>query len=276
MSRNARHEIIMNGIDSEAYIQRTLVLDNEFHPRHVHKLHKCYEKRLERTSQIAYANDYVIETITMLATQTQTLRYYQLTGPKQVASGHSQLCREEITDETLIGKLFLHVTKHLEGMESFLALVPGEEIKPAILPNFWGWNGAIGIIEEKQSSYILDLLGGTSVAFMENMAMSARYSKRNHIEPYNRYPLPAELNISHQPTSGEINPDPESLIYWVLFLRDGSVETVGSTEVAQYQYNPDELRTAIKLYINAYPQEGGAGYGLMLEIFDGNLIPLVD
>lgn len=273
MSRNARHEIIMNGIENDAYIQRTLVLDCMFQPRHVHKLHKNFEKRLERTSQIAYANDYVIESTLDLTTKIVTRKYFVLTGPVQVATGHPQLCREEISNHgdddwnEFFKSYHDTMEEYDQKMYDFLLYNDTNVIQPAMLPTFWGWNGAIGMIEEKQSSYIMDLLGGAPTVLIDTLAMEARYSKRNHIEPFNRLPLPSRLDSSHNPVSNEINPDPNSTIYWIIYLNDGKVDVVYEVDIDTYDYKPEETKTAIKLYTGAYAQEDGTSYGLMLEIF---------
>jgi hypothetical protein len=42
----------------------------------------------------------------------------------------------------------------------------------------------VGITEEKQSAYMIDLLGGAPVEYIEEIAFMAMYSKRQYIMPF--------------------------------------------------------------------------------------------
>ncbi len=278
MSKYARHETVMNGVNSEGKLQRTLVLDADLNPRHVFKLNKHYAERFERTSQFAYSGDYILETTASHDDHTFfgiRFKVYRLSGPCFVSNGRPQLYRveapehiERLGQELTNGKLkpfleFLMLDEHLNPIDKNPL-----EIN-AVLPEFLGWNGEVGITEEKQSAYIVDLLGGAPVEYIEDIATYAMYSKRQYIMPFEQQRVPESLNFHNNivPSPG-FTPRTDMEINWVVFYQNGGVEIVKDQTSAE-QVSLKHVTTALKLYIEPFATETNSQFGLVVEVYTG-------
>lgn len=280
MSKFARHEVVMNGVNTEGKLQRTLVLDSEFKPRHVFKLNRHYAKRFERTSQLAYAGDFIIETTATYDEQGFTqinLDVFRLSGPCSVANGRPQLFRVAASEQTIRQVKEALLTDELASMLNFLMLDRNFEVIQsdplninAVLPVCVGWNGVVGITEEKQSAYIIDLLGGVPVHYAEDIAVFAMYSKRQYIMPFETYELPEQLNFHNNiiPSPGFV-PRPNCEINWVVYFNNGGVAII-ENEGQAAEINMREVSTCIKLYLEPFADEEQGEYGLVVEVYSSN------
>lgn len=280
MSKFARHEVVMNGVNTEGKLQRTLVLDSEFKPRHVFKLNRHYAKRFERTSQLAYAGDFIIETTATYDEQGFTqinLDVFRLSGPCSVANGRPQLFRVAASEQTIRQVKEALLTDELASMLNFLMLDRNFEVIQsdplninAVLPVCVGWNGVVGITEEKQSAYIIDLLGGVPVHYAEDIAVFAMYSKRQYIMPFETYELPEQLNFHNNiiPSPGFV-PRPNCEINWVVYFNNGGVAIIENEQQAA-EINMREVSTCIKLYLEPFADEEQGEYGLVVEVYSSN------
>lgn len=280
MSKFARHEVVMNGVNTEGKLQRTLVLDSNFSPRHVFKLNRHYAKRFERTSQLAYAGDFIIETTATYDEQGFTqinLDVFRLSGPCSVANGRPQLFRVAANEQTIRQVKEALLTDELASMLNFLMLdrnfnvIQSDPLNiNAVLPTCVGWNGQVGITEEKQSAYIIDLLGGVPVHYAEDIAVFAMYSKRQYIMPFETYELPEQLNFHNNiVVSPGFVPRPNCEINWVVYFNNGSVAIIENEEQAA-EINMREVSTCIKLYLEPFADEEHGEYGLVVEVYSSN------
>lgn len=280
MSKFARHEVVMNGVNTEGKLQRTLVLDSNFSPRHVFKLNRHYAKRFERTSQLAYAGDFIIETTATYDEQGFTqinLDVFRLSGPCSVANGRPQLFRVAASEQTIRQVKEALLTDELASMLNFLMLDRNFDVIQsdplninAVLPTFVGWNGQVGITEEKQSAYIIDLLGGVPVHYVEDIAVFAMYSKRQYIMPFETYELPEQLNFHNNiVASPGFVPRPNCEINWVVYFNNGGVAIIENEEQAA-EINMREVSTCIKLYLEPFADEEHGEYGLVVEVYSSN------
>lgn len=280
MSKYARHEIVMNGVNTEGKLQRTLVLDANRNPRHVFKMNRHYAERFERTSQFAYAGDFVLETTAYYEEEVRTeteFKVYRLTGPCSNAGGRLQLFRIETPEHVDTFKASL-MKGGLEGFREFLLFdkdLSPLEVDPnavnAVLPEFLGWNGEVGITEEKQSAYVIDLLGGAPVEYIEEIATYAMYSKRQYIMPFDTYGIPQTFNFHNTiaPSPG-FTPRPDAPINWVLFHTNGGVEIIKTPEEAEH-VNRNSIATALKLYLEPFTTENGDNFGLVVEVYSNTM-----
>ena len=281
MSKHARHEIVMNGVNTEGKLQRTLVLDADMQPRHVFKMNRHYAERFERTSQFAYAGDYVLETTALYEEEKITtidFKVYRLSGPCRDAGGRLQLFRVETPENVALFRREL-TTGKLNGFLSFMLY--DEEFNPikadpntlnAVLPEFLGWNGEVGITEEKQSAYVIDLLGGAPVEYIEDVAFMAMYSKRHYIVPFEVYELPERLNFHNNiQGSAGFTPRPDAEINWVVFYSNGGVEIV-KNETEADAVNMKLVSTALKLYLEPFATETKTNFGLVVEVHSNSAV----
>jgi hypothetical protein len=256
MSKYARHEVVMNGVNTEGKLQRTLVLDAKNNPRHVFKMNRHYAERFERTSQFAYTGDFILETTALHDDEKITeldFKVYRLSGPCNGAGGRPQLFRVETPE--YIGVFRDQLIKgELKMFQEFMLV--NDQFKPravdpmtvnAVLPNFLGWDGEVGITEEKQSAYMIDLLGGAPVEYIEEIAFMAMYSKRQYIMPFETNGIPSTFNF-HNTISGSagFTPRNDAEINWVLFHLNGEVEVIRTQEEAD-AVNRNLVATALKL-----------------------------
>ena len=275
MSKYARHEIVMNGVNTEGKLQRTLVLDAELQPRHVFRLNKHYAKRYERTSQFAYSGDTILETTATFNEEKQwtswEFKVYRLSGPCSGAGGRLQLFRletpeylDKFTGELLDGEL----TKFREFMlMDVISNKTDPETIDGVLPTFLGWDGYVGITEEKQSAYIIDLLGGAPVSYTEYIATMAMYSKRAHIMPFETLAIPECLNFHNAiPATAGFTPRPDCEINWVAFHVNGLVEVITDQEQAD-NLNLNTTYALVKLYLEPFATETGENFGLVVESY---------
>ena len=278
MSKYARHEVVMNGVNTEGKLQRTLVLDANNNPRHVFKKNRHYAGRFERTSQFAYTGDFIIETTAVhddVKITELDFKVYRLSGPCSGAGGRPQLFRVETPE---YNELFRNQLMKGDLVEFREFMLVDEQFKPlavdpftvnAVLPNFLGWNGEVGITEEKQSAYMIDLLGGAPVDYIEDIACMAMYSKRQYIMPFETNGIPQMFNF-HNTISGSagFTPRNDAEINWVLFHLNGQVEVIKTQEEAD-SVNRNLVATALKLYLEPFATETGENFGLVVEVFSG-------
>lgn len=281
MSKYARHEIVMNGVNTEGKLQRTLVLDASHNPRHVFKMNRHYAERFERTSQFAYTGDYVLETTAFHDEEKITqvdFKVYRLSGPCSGAGGRLQLFRVETPEhiETFRKQLLEGTLKEfLEFMlldENFGPSNADPLTVNAVLPTFLGWNGEVGITEEKQSAYIIDLLGGAPMEYIEDVAFMAMYSKRQYIMPFESHGIPKTFNF-HNTIAGSagFTPRNDAEINWVIFYLNGGVEIVKTLEQAE-AINHKNVSTALKMYLEPFTTETGKNFGLVVEVYSSSSV----
>lgn len=279
MSKFTRHEIVMNGANLEGKLQRTLVLDSQLSPRHVFKLNKHFLKRLDRTSQMAYATDFLIESTADIKEGKLSgiaITVYRLSGPCSNAGGRPQLFRIEADREEADMVLRVLRTDEFKTFRQFLmvddSLDNPLDIDPektnAVLPTFLGWDGEIGITEEKQSAYVIDLLGGAPVHYAENIAFISIYSRRQFIMPFDTHEIPNELDFDPcvMTSTPGITLDPNPEINWVVFHVNGGVSIVENKEEA-LGISRQDIATALKLYIEPFLDEDKNRYGLLIEVY---------
>lgn len=281
MSKFARHEIVMNGINTEGNIQRTLVIDANKTLRHVFKLNKHYHVAMERTSQYAFAGDYSIETNIQLDENGEALGYsvdvFLLTGPCSTAQGRPQLFRVSVPNKV---KEEILATLKQSGMKDFRQFLLLDEnlqldhdldlVKTnAVLPSFLTWNGQVGVTEEKQAAYVIDLLGGAPVNYIETLAESAMYSRRQYIMPFDTLAMPKALNFE-QCNIGSVAGivmSPNHQVDWVIFHRTGGVSLIRNKDEAD-DIELADVSNALKIYIDPFITETGERYGLVVEVYE--------
>ena len=286
MAKFTRHEIVMNGANMEGKLQRTLVLDNQLSPRHVFKLNKHYLKRLERTSQMAYAADFLIESnVEVIDGKLTDVKFeiYRLTGPCSSAGGRPQLYRIPADDISINMIRNALKRKEFKVFREFL-LLDATLDKPldvladdtnAVLPKFIGWDGNVGITEEKQSAYVIDLLGGAPVYYAEEMAALSMYSRRQFIMPFETKTIPGSLDFNPIVLTGTpgITVVEDCSINWVIFHVGGGVSIIENYEDGKL-ISPGDISTALKLFIEPFIDENDERYGLYIEVYsDKTLSP---
>ena len=281
MSKFARHEIVMNGVNTEGKLQRTLVLDANFEPRHVFKMNRHYAERFERTSQFTFTGDFVLESTALHDEERITgieFKVYRLSGPCSGAGGRLQLFRVETPEHIESFRQMLKNGK-LKNFLEFLLF--DEDFNPikrnpysvnAVLPEFLGWDGEVGITEEKQSAYVIDLLGGAPVEYIEGIAYMAMYSKRQYIMPFETYGIPQAFNF-HNTVAGSagFTPHPDPEINWVIFYLNGGVEIIKTQEQAE-AVNRNNVSTALKLYLEPFITEANEKFGLVVEVYSNSAV----
>jgi hypothetical protein len=282
MSRFYRYEMIYNGQNEDTTIKRVLVLDADFNLRQISRFSKNYQPLLWRTSQMAYAGDIVIETIYNRLSNSLHLSFFKVEPAKALTRPRTTLTYTAM-DESEISRVedwLRSDDARINAYRGFLFLDQELElnrnIRPeqtnGVLPTTDEWVYGLGVMEEKQAAFALDLLGGCPVAFMEEIAECAMYTPRNLLNPVETNPMPDILCFDKY-ISTTIPPqviDVNHQVRWVTY------DDFGRPTVHDESDNglaiDESYVHAIKLYIRPFAVKGDESYGLVVEMYSREVV----